>query len=135
MSYATTNDLALRLGATVYGEIYLEETEALNDLAAAQAEIDGNLACRYETPVTAEGVQELLKDWNLTLAEERAAARPVGAQFTEKVKLRVEQVRKYLEMIRGGTFKLAGVEESDAGVFTLYEAEEPVFGRENLKGF
>lgn len=135
MSYATTNDLALRLGATVYGEIYPEETEAAADLADAEAEINGCIGRRYLVPVTASEALNLLKGWTLTLAEERAYARAAGSEFAGKVTARVAQVRKYLDEVRSGAFLLPGATENEQGVFTISQSDEEVFGRDNMEGF
>lgn len=135
MSYATANDLALRLGATVYGEIYPEETEAASDLADAEAEINGCIGRRYLVPVTAPEALPLLKGWTLTLAEERAYARAAGSSFTEKLNTRAAQVRKYLDEIRSGQFQLPGAAENEQAVISISQSDEEVFGRDNMEGF
>lgn len=89
MSYATVTELSGRLGGMVYTEIYGQDlTTPAADLAAAAAEIDGALSKRYIVPVTAPAPLALLKDWNLTLAEERAYARAAGGDYSEKLKNR-----------------------------------------------
>ena len=110
-----------------------------DDLESAAAEIDGAIAFRYRLPVTGERSLALLKDWNLTLAEERAFARPVGGDYTEKIKRRVDQVRKYLDMIRADQFRLPdapekGAASSGSGI-ALVQQDKPVFGREEMSGF
>ena len=90
MSYATAAELRQRIGGSVFDEIYDVSdpfdlsglTDITDDLEAAAAEIDGAIAARYALPVTGSRSLALLKDWNLTLAEERAYARPAGADFT-----------------------------------------------------
>lgn len=135
MVYATADDLRKRIGERSFAEIYPAGENAGEDISAAQAEIDGNLSCRYEVPVTDGGALPLLKDWTLTLAEEKASARPAGSQFTEKVKLRVEQVRKYLERIRLGTFLVPGAKETEKNIFSIHKAETPLMTRDGLEGF
>lgn len=140
MSYAQIHDLEARLGV-IYEPVYSTSAESApsDDLESAAAEIDGALANRYKLPVKGGRSLALLKDWNLTLAEERAFARPAGGAYTEKVKLRVAQVRKYLEMIRADQFRLPDAAEkggdSGSGGISLVKCETPVFGRENMKGF
>ena len=95
MSYADTEQLRSRLGEAVFDEIYPDKSDAA-DLESAEAEIDGAIASRYRLPVAGKRTLSLLRDWTLTLAEERAYARAAGSSFAEKVRLRVEQVRKYL---------------------------------------
>ncbi len=135
MSYADTELLRARLGEAVFDEIYQDESDAAADLESAAAEIDGAIASRYRLPVTGKRTLSLLRDWTLTLAEERAYARAAGSGFAEKVRLRVEQVRKYLEMIRNGTFLLPDAEERKDGSVAFASCREPVFGRDNMEGF
>ncbi|MBO4647148.1 MAG: DUF1320 family protein, partial [Lentisphaeria bacterium] len=98
----------------------------------------GAVASRYALPVTGPRSLALLKDWNLTLAEERAYARPVGGDFSEKIKRRVDQVRKYLDMIRNDQFRLPDAEEnsslSDGGI-ALVQRDDPIFDRKKMEGF
>lgn len=133
--YATADDLMERLGKSVFDEIYPEPEGAASDLADACAEIDGCIGKRYAVPVSAESALPLLKGWALTLAEERAYARTEGSSFAEKIKLRVEQVRKYLEDIRNGLFLLPGAPENEQSVFTIHQSDPEVFGRGNMEGF
>ena len=137
-AYASCAELRSRLGAQVFAEIYGATPEAAaGDLASAAAEIDGAALCRYQLPVTGERTLALFGDWNLTLAEERAFARPAGSAYTEKVKERVAQVREYLKMLREGAFKLPDAAEVSAGAggVALVQCDEPVFGREKMRGF
>lgn len=139
MSYATASDLEGRLGA-LYGNIYSGDEGAAavqGDLESACAEVDGALAFRYALPVTGPRSLALLKDWTLTLAEERAYARTAGSGFAEKVRIRAAQVRTYLEMVRTDRFRLPDAEErkSSDSPLTLTKGEPPVFGRDNMEGF
>lgn len=133
--YADVTDFKARLGTGVYGEIYPDDAGAESDLADACAEINGCIGRRYVVPVENPGVLPLLKGWTLTLAEERAYARAAGGSFTDKVKERVAQVRKYLDDIRNGTFLLSGAEENEQGILTLNQSDPEVFGRGNMEGF
>lgn len=139
MSYAVKSELRARIGASIFDEIYgpLPVETPEGDLASAAAEIDGAVAYRYALPVSGAASLALLKDWNLTLAEERAFARPVGGDFSEKIKTRVAQVRQYLAMIRTDDFRLPDAVEngSGSGGVTLVQRDEPVFGRNNMGGF
>lgn len=137
--YASAEDLRKRLGASVFDEIYAsggaDGDEWSGDLESAEAEIDGVLALRYRLPLQQRRTLQLLKDWTLTLAEERAYARVAGGSFSDKIKERAAQVRKYLEDIRTGQFLLSGESENDYGVFTLHKSDPEVFGRGNMEGF
>ena len=137
MSYATAEQLRARLGAGIFDEIYggTDPAEAAADLESAAAEIDGAIASRYRLPVNGRRTLPLLRDWTLTLAEERAYARAAGSGFAEKVRLRVEQVRKYLEMIRNGSFRFPDAEENGSGSVAFAQCRKPVFGRDNMEGF
>lgn len=142
MSYASVEELRCRIGRSVFDEIYpsdqSEPSDASADLLAAAAEIDGAISSRYRLPVTGNVALALLKDWCLTLAEERAYARPVGGEFTEKIKRRVDNVRKYLDMIRLGEFKLADAPENTsngAAKIALVRRNDAVFDRNKMEGF
>ena len=139
MSYATVSDFTARLGST-FAAIYPDADGLLAagaDLEAASAEIDGAVAYRYALPIAGTASLALLKDWTLTLAEERAYARCIGGDYAEKVKSRVAQVRTYLEMVRKDEFRLPGAAEKSAsgGTIALIQNETPVFGRNNMGGF
>lgn len=140
--YADTVELRQRLGRKIFNEIYLctdadVPVTAESDLAAAAAEVDGSLASRYTLPVTTPRSLALLKDWTLTLAEERAYARAAGSNYAEKVKGRVEQVRKYLEKIQQDLFKLpdAAEKRDSSSRIAVRHGESAVFGRNNMKDF
>ena len=147
MSYANAAELRDRIGSSIFDEIYnvsdpsdlSDRSGIADDLEAAGAEIDGALAARYALPVTGARSLSLLKDWNLTLAEERAYARCAGSEFSEKVKRRVDQVRKYLEMIRADEFRLPDAAEKEAssggGGIALVQRDTPIFGRDQMTGF
>lgn len=147
MSYATVSELCRRIGSSIFEKIYRVEGQtdfsadpaALEDLESAGAEINGAIACRYRLPVDGAQSLALLKDWNLTLAEERAYARCAGSEYAEKVKLCIDQVRKYLDMILANQFQLPDAEEKNSSEpgsgIALFQAEKPVFGRDKMKGF
>ena len=135
MGYATAEELRARLGEGIFSEIYVNEEDASADLESAAAEIDGAISARYRLPVTGERALVLLRDWTLTLAEERSYARAAGSSFSEKVKERVAQVRKYLEMVRTGSFLLSDAGENRDSSVAFASVRKPVFGRENMKGF
>ena len=145
MSYATVDELRRRIGPAIFDEIYLsdgsdlsDKSDALIDLLAAAAEIDGAISSRYRLPVTGNVALALLKDWCLTLAEERAYARPVGGEFTEKIIRRVDTVRKYLDMIRLDQFKLSDAPEngsSPAARVALIQRDNAIFDRSKMEGF
>lgn len=135
MGYATAEELRARLGEGIFSEIYVNEEDASADLESAAAEIDGAISARYRLPVTGERALVLLRDWTLTLAEERSYARAAGSSFSEKIKERVAQVRKYLEMVRTGSFLLSDAGENRDSSVAFASVRKPVFGRENMKGF
>ena len=135
MSYADTELLRARLGEAVFDEIYQDESDAAADLESAAAEIDGAIASRYRLPLTGTRTLSLLRYWTRKRAVERAYSRAAGSGFAENVRLRVEQVRKYLEMIRNGTFLLPDAEERKDGSVAFASCREPVFGRDNMEGF
>ena len=146
MSYASATELRQRIGGSVFDEIYdlsdgsvlSDQSDIFDDLESAGAEIDGAIAARYALPVTGERSLALLKDWNLTLAEERACARPAGSVFSEKIKRRVDQVRKYLDMIRTDQFRLPDAQEkatSSGSGIALVQQDAPIFDRKKMTGF
>lgn len=147
MSYATAAELRDRIGSSIFDEIYnvsdpsdlSDRSGIAEDLESAGAEIDGAISFRYALPVTGTRSLALLKDWNLTLAEERAYARCAGSEFAEKIKRRVDQVRKYLDMIRSEEFRLPDAPEnagqSSGGGIALVSRESPIFDRRSMRGF
>ena len=134
--YAGIADLRARLGNSIYSEIYLSDQDAENDLADAQAEVDGCISRRYDVPVTAAQSLPLLKGWTLTLCEERSYSRAAGSAYAEKISVRVNQVRKYLSDVMTGAFSLPGAAEnsSGSGGISMIAGDEPMFTRQNLKG-
>ena len=137
MAYATINDLEVRLGADYQGLYGTGGTTAAQaDLDASAAEIDAFAGCRYETPVASEQAAALLRDWNLTLCEERARGRCAGDILPEKLKLRVAQVRDSLRKTASGEMILPGAAENGRGLgFSATAGDEPVFSRETLRGY
>ena len=137
MAYATLTELENRLGSAAYHALYATDAPAQADLDAAAAEIDGSLAFRYAPPVTGSRSLTLVGDWNLTLAEERAAARSAGDAPAGSLRGRVELVRHYLALIRAGEFALPDETEKGAapGGIALIQCDAPVFGRGASRGF
>lgn len=138
MSYASVEDLKARLGP-IYANIYAGDAFAADDLADAQAEIDGCLGKRYTVPVAAQSALSLLRGWTLTLCEERAYARGGAGALAENVITRVAKVREYLAMAMRGEFQLPEAEEQDGGAagtaIALFESDEPQFTKEKLEGY
>ena len=137
MMYAEIADLRARLGNSIFDEIYPSDEAAVEDLADAQAEVDGCISRRYIIPVTSPQALPLLKGWTLTLCEERAYSRAAGSCYAEKVTVRAAQTRKYLAAAADGSFSLPGAGEnsgSSAGI-SLIAGDEPVFTREKMKGY
>jgi len=140
--YAGLEDLRLRL-SDMYGDLYRrgEETltdEALADLEAAAAEIDGMIGIRYGIPVTAAPALAMLKAWQVTLAEELAWSRSGKAETPKGVRDRVEHVRDCLRRVASGEMLLPGAEEADAsggGSVVAIEGDPPVFGRKHMGGY
>ena len=139
MAYATINELKVRLGqdyAGLYGNDEAGRATAQADLDAAAAEIDAAAGCRYETPVVSERAEALLRDWNLTLCEERARVRCAGESLPDKLKMRVAHVRGSLEKTVSGELVLPGASESVRGQgFAAVACDEPVFSRETMRGY
>lgn len=139
MPYASTDELHRRLGP-VYQDLYAaDDSETpLADLEAGAAEIDGMIGTRYEIPVTGSAAAALLKNWNLTLAEELAWARSGKEETPQNVQERVKTVREYLEKISAGAMLLAGGVQSAAaggGSVVCIDGDEPIFGRRKMKGY
>ena len=135
MAYATINELTVRLGQD-YAGLYGNDESAQADLDAAAAEIDAAAGCRYETPVVSARAEALLRDWNLTLCEERARMRCAGDILPEKIRRHVEQVRESLAKTASGELVLPGATENARGPgFSTTACEEPVFTRETMKGY
>ena len=139
MAYATINELKVRLGqdyAGLYGNDEAGTAAAQADLDAAAAEIDAAAGCRYETPVVSARAEALLRDWDLTLCEERARVRCAGDTIPEKLKLRVAHVRESLAKTACGELVLPGASESARGQgFSTVACDGPVFTRETMKGY
>lgn len=139
MAYATINELKVRLGqdyAGLYGNDETGTATAQADLEAAAAEIDAAAGCRYETPVASERAEALLRDWNLTLCEERARVRCAGDSLPDKLKMRVAFVRSSLEKTASGELVLPSAAESVRGQgFAAVACDEPVFTRETMRGY
>jgi phage gp36-like protein len=139
MAYATINELKMRLGqdyAGLYGTDEAGTATAQADLDAAAAEIDAAAGCRYETPVVSVRAEALLRDWNLTLCEERARVRCAGDTLPGKLKLRIDHVRESLAKTVSGELVLPGAAESvrGQGIATV-ACDAPVFTRETMKGY
>jgi phage gp36-like protein len=141
--YATIDDLKKRL-SRFYAELYadangtVDEELMTEDLLAATAEIDGSVAARYQTPVTADGALPLLKSWCLTLVEEIAWSRGGRDELPENVKDRAKAVRDNLRRAGDGTFRLPAAPAettSGQGGASILSVAEPVFTREKMSGF
>lgn len=139
MAYATINELKVRLGQDytgLYGTGDTGDAAAQADLDAAAAEIDAAAGCRYETPVTSERAAALLRDWNLTLCEERSRVRSAGDSLPGKLKMRIAHVRESLAKTASGELILPGTAESPRGQgFATVACDEPVFTRDTMKGY
>lgn len=139
--YATLTQFKSHL-KSFYESIYdddgsVDEPAMIEDLTAAAAEIDGAVAARYTVPVTAAAALPILKSWNLILAAEAAFMRAAGSEIPEKFKLQAENVRKLLEKVPDGKFKLAGAVETTTGQgsVSIVSADTPVFNRDQMTGF
>ncbi|MEI7825527.1 MAG: phage protein Gp36 family protein [Chlorobiaceae bacterium] len=142
--YATLTDFQARL-KNFFDQLYADkngvvDTEAaLNDLIAAQAEIDAAAAVRYAVPVTAAESQPLLQDWNLTIAEEKAWGNSSIGKTPENTENRAKGVREQLkrlakrELVLRGAAELSGTESVGGAV--IVESAEPVFTREKMQGW
>ena len=139
MAYATINELKVRLGqdyAGLYGNDEAGTATAQADLDAAAAEIDAAAGCRYETPVVSERAGALLRDWNLTLCEERSRVRCAGDTLPDKLRTRIAHVRESLAKTASGDLVLPGAAESVRGQgFATVACDEPVFTRTSMRGY
>lgn len=139
MAYATINELKVRLGqdyAGLYGNDESGTGTAQADLDASAAEIDASVGCRYEIPVVSAQAEALLRDWNLTLCEERARVRCAGDTLPDKIGMRVAHVRDSLAKTASGELVLPGAAENQRGQeFAAVACDDPVFTRETMKGY
>ena len=139
MAYATINELKVRLGqdyAGLYGNDEAGTATAQADLDAAATEIDAAAGCRYETPVVSERAGALLRDWNLTLCEERSRVRCAGDTLPDKLRTRIAHVRESLAKTASGDLVLPGAAESVRGQgFATVACDEPVFTRTTMRGY
>ena len=139
MAYATINELKVRLGqdyAGLYGADDTGDAAAQADLDAAAAEIDAAAGCRYETPVVSERATALLRDWNLTLCEERSRVRCAGDSLPGKIGMRIAHVRESLAKTASGELILPGAAENMRGQrFAAVACDAPVFSRDTMKGY
>jgi phage gp36-like protein len=141
--YATIDDLQKRL-SRFYAELYADAAGnpdaslMTEDLTAATAEIDGSVAARYQTPVTAADALPLLKSWCLTLVEEIAWSRSGRDELPENVVARAKTVREQLKRVGEGAFRLPAAPAettSGQGGAAILSIAEPVFTREKMSGF
>ena len=139
MAYATINELKVRLGQDytgMYGTGNTGDAAAQADLDAAAAEIDASVGCRYETPVDSERAAALLRDWNLTLCEERSRVRCAGDTLPGKIGMRIAHVRESLAKTASGELILPGATENMRGQgFAAVACDDPVFSRDTMKGY
>lgn len=141
--YATIADLKKRLKG-FYTELYAGENGAVDedsmteDLTSANAEIEGSIAARYQTPVTAADALPLLKNWCLTLTEELAWSHGGRDELPENVVTRAKTVREQLKRVGEGNFKLPAAPAettSGQGGASILSISEPVFTRDKMQGF
>lgn len=141
--YALPEDLKIRLG-DVFKSLYtrLDGTfmteEIAGDLAAAEGEINGMIGTRYVVPINSSGVNELLKNWTVTLAEELAWSRSGKSELPKNLQSRLDTVRKQLERIAEGKMVLPGAVQDNAsggGSVACVEFDEPIFGRKHMEGY
>ena len=139
MGYATNEDLRQRLGEAKYKSIYRDDaSNADDDLAESEAEVNGYLAKRYAVPVTAPDALILLRAWTLDLAEERAYGRAGGSELPEKIKNRAAGVRQSLRDIAKGLMMLpaaAAENPHTAGGSAFVTGNDPEFTREKMAGY
>jgi phage gp36-like protein len=139
-AYITSQQAKDRL-ARQYTSLYtvgssVDESLITDDIAAAEAEVNGYLARRYAVPVTA--ALDLVSDWCLTLVEYRAYRRAPGAEIPAKIKDAAAVVRKALADIAASNMDLPGVAEDTSdtsGGFITAEANTPEMTRTKLSGW
>ena len=142
--YASIDDLKDRM-KRYYAGLYadddtgvVDDSLIIEDLTAASAEVDGAIANRYQTPVTAADALPLLKSWTLTLTEELAWSRGGSSELPENVTDRCKTVRQQLRRIGSGDFQLPATpaeNTSAAGAAAVVSAAKPVFTRDQMTGF
>jgi phage gp36-like protein len=139
-SYITAQQAKDRL-AKQYTSLYtvngtLDESLITDDIAAAEAEVNGYLVRRYSIPVTQ--ALDLVADWCLTLFEYRAYRRAPGPEIPKKITDAAAIVRKALADIAASNMDLPGAtEDTDAatGGFITAESNTPEMTRTKLKGW
>ncbi len=141
--YAAAADLEKRLKRE-YAKLYADDATGnvdadlvTEDLAAANAEVDGAVGNRYVTPVTSADALPLLKSWTVTLASGLAWGRSAGDKRPEKVTDDITEVRKRLAEVAKGEFRLPGATETTAGNggVALISGAPPLLDRNSLRGF
>ncbi len=143
MSYATTGELQTRLspypGLLLDDEGAFDSDTAQDYLDAASAELDSYAGMRYSTPVaTSAACLPMLKNWELTLAEELAHNANVShGEAPDSVKTRVKSVRESLSRLADGAIALSGATEIDAsaGGAAIVDCDPPVMTRQRMGGF
>ncbi len=142
MSYATTDDLAARLGPAGYLQLTDDEgagtpnaARAAEALAAAAAEIDSRLVGRYAVPVDVSAEPEaagLLRALTLDLAEHRLHAR--RPPVPEDVRQKAASARQWLHDFLVGRAHLPlshpAKEPAAAGVVAAASGPRRVFRRD-----
>lgn len=140
MSYATLSDLQKRLGDSRFAMIFgtTDTSVAEADLASASAVVDGYLAARYATPVTAGTALALLTVWTVDLACELAYLHAGGAEMPDKIKKQADTARQCLRDVSSGKMLLsADAAESAAtpGGSAVVVGDDPVFTRDQMAGY
>jgi len=121
---------------TVSGSVDTDKVD--QDIAGAEAEIDGYVATRYAVPVTGDAVA-LLKDLALALAEERAYRRAPNLDMPGKIADAAKTARAQLRDIAAGRMSLGAAtvpdERSAATGAMVIDAETPEYTRDKLAGW
>ena len=142
-NYISRSDAETRL-SRVYDTIYENDGIVDNDLVdadidAAEGEVDAYLAQRYLIPVTDSNALRVIKSWALTLLEVHAYGRIPGRELPESISTRAKTVRDQLQKAADGSIALGAAEtptEAANGTdFLIVEGDDPVMGRDNLKGW
>ena len=141
--YLSRTDVENRLRRsyeTLYKRAGAVDTDLIDaDIEQAEAEVNSYLAQRNTVPITDTMALRVIRSWSLTLVEELAYGAIPGRKLPESVATRAKAVRVQLAKAADGTLSLGAAqtpsERAAAAEAIIVDAVDPVFGRDNMKGF
>lgn len=142
MAYVTSKDCENRLGgdfSSLY-ELPAQQDDLVQDMANAEAVVNGFIGKRYQVPVTDSQALTLVRAWTLDLFAELAYGRGAGSEIPEKHKDRADQARTQLEQVAKGMMTLAGATavtppSGSGGNVAVVDGAAPIFQRDNMDGY